>query len=119
MKKNNKIINTLVISKTLKNIFINLMSPEYTTLFFYNAGMAGFDGKQKKTKMALQSVIYDVIRKLKNQKIWTLNLFLKNTGRGSRRIIKLLLKAKIKIKRIKDISTFAHNGCRPSNKKRL
>lgn len=95
------------------------MNPEYKTLFFYNAGMAGYDGKQKKTKMALQTLIYDTIRKLKNQKIWTLNLFLKNTGRGSRRIIKLFLRAKIKIKRIKDISTFAHNGCRPSEKRRL
>ena len=68
-KTHTKIINTLVISKTLKNIFINLMSPEYDTLFFYNAGMAGFDGKQKKTKMALQTVIYNIIRKLKSQKI--------------------------------------------------
>jgi ribosomal protein S11 len=69
--------------------------------------------------MALQTVIYNIIRKLKSQKIWSLNLFLKNTGRGSRRIIKLLLKSKIKIKRIKDISTFAHNGCRSSTKRRL
>jgi len=68
MTKNNK-INTLIISKTLKNIFLNLMNPEYKTLFFYNAGMAGYDGKQKKTKMALQTLIYDIIRKLKNQKI--------------------------------------------------
>jgi hypothetical protein len=45
------------------------MNPDYKTLFFYNAGMAGYDGKQKKTKMALQTLIYDTIRKLKNQKI--------------------------------------------------
>jgi small subunit ribosomal protein S11 len=84
-----------------------------------SAGTTGLSGAKRSTVYAAQQIILLLIEKLKEQKIKNVIVFFKGFGRGRKSIIKGLKKNKIKVLRIFDITSIAHNGCRVSKKRRL
>lgn len=108
----------ILIQMTLKNIFINVFNEKGQTVIFLTAGQLGFDGKQKKTPIALQFILYKLVKSLKKKKINSVNLFFKNAIKVNKKIIIFLQNANLKIKMLNDCTEIIHNGCRRSRRKR-
>ncbi len=113
-----KEIFKLTVTFTSNNIFFNVSNKENLTIIVYSAGIAGFNRLKKKNYIIIQSLILKISRQIKKNKIFFLDVHLKNTTKLTKKLLKCLLKTNLYFNTIKDITPINHNGCRPRKKKR-
>ncbi|PCI60466.1 MAG: 30S ribosomal protein S11 [Kordiimonadales bacterium] len=77
-------------------------------------------GATKRSPLTAYELTINVIKEIKSLKIRQINnLFLKGRGPGRFQTLKVLRKSRLKIFKIKKISGFPFNGCRPKKARRL
>jgi small subunit ribosomal protein S11 len=120
LKKNFSIknITILTVQTTSNNTIIHAQCSNQLNLIV-SAGIAGLTGARRSTVYASQQTALLMGDKLLEKKIKTAIVFFKGFGRGRKSVIKSLKKKKIKILQMFDMSSLAHNGCRPIKKRRL
>ena len=104
---------------TTKSIFINVYTGDGKTVLFLTSGKLHFNGKQKKTPLALNNLLVHLVRKLKQQRVKIIHLYFRNTFRETRKIKRYFIrKTNLIIGSVTDKTVLIHNGCRRSRRKR-
>ena len=84
-----------------------------------SAGLQGFKGSRKSTPYAAQLIGNDILKKIDNFGIRSLDIHVRGGGSGRENALRALADSGIKITYIKDETKIPHNGCRPPKRRRI
>jgi small subunit ribosomal protein S11 len=84
-----------------------------------SAGSCGFKGSRKGTPFAAQTATEIAIKKAIDQGIKQVEVNVSGPGSGREMSIRSIQNAGVGILLIRDVTRIAHNGCRPSKKRRI
>jgi len=118
LKKSNE-KGILFIQSTQNNTIITLTDIEGNLKFWSSAGNLGFKNSRKSTSYAAQAVAEIVAIKALNLGFNSIVSKIKGLGYGKLTAIKAIYKSKLNITKIIELTAIAHNGCRPSKKRRI
>lgn len=117
--KTNILVAIVHISLSFNNTLITITNIHGKTISFGAGGFLGLKGAKRSTSYAGQTIAI-----LLGKKIFALGfryILLNLNGFGSARktVLKGFLSTKLKILRIKDKTSIAHNGCKAKKKRRI
>ena len=107
------------IHSTFNNTIITLTDPEGNVITWGSSGTAGFKGSRKGTPYAAQKAAQDTARKVMEQGLPHVEVFVKGPGGGREAAIRSLQAAGLNVNSIRDMTPVPHNGCRPPKKRRV
>lgn len=107
------------IRATFNNTLINIGTIEGDTLVFKSTGGCGYSGTKKKTKYAARAAARTASKIAYEQGMRKVALIIKGPGRGRESSIRGVYSSGLKILKLKDVTPFPHNGCRPPKKRRV
>jgi len=107
------------VTATFNNTLVTLTDPSGNTLSWASAGSAGFKGTRKSTAFAAQRSAHKVYDAIQGYGITKLDVFVKGPGPGRDAVMRALNATGVNISSITDITPMAHNGVRPSKKRRI
>lgn len=107
------------IHATFNNTIITISDQAGNALAWSSAGHCGFKGTRKSTPFAAQVAAEDVLKKIKDFEIETIEVSLNGAGMGREMALRALSAAGLKITVIRDITPIPHNGCRPPKQRRV
>lgn len=110
--------NTIITARCFLGNTIFHVTTEQKTTFVISAGIVGFKGSKRGTPQAAEDSAQLVGKKLREQNLRKVILIFQGFSKARKSILKGLRKRKICIKKILDITSIAHNGCRVSCKSR-
>jgi len=122
MKKEDRIENSLHIihiQTTLNNTIITLTDFHGNTKASASAGFLGFKNSRKSTTYASQTTAEYIAKKCLSLGIQNVEVKLKGVGFGKESSLRGLQSSGIFIKKIEDVTSLPHNGCRLPKKRRL
>lgn|SRR3989338_4484253 len=113
-------IFNLIVRITKNNIIISINNSLNKTICCLSGGTLApkLKGGKKITKVAVEGITDEVIKKLKLKKCTELNVYFFGNDRQRKIVIKKIFRSKIKINTILDLTPTPHNGCRLKKKKR-
>jgi len=113
-------INGIIHAKfSLNNTFLTLTDLLGNTKAWSSCGSMGFKGGKRSSRFSGQITAESLGNKAVNLGYNKVILHLKGTGKGRNVCINGLKKSGIKILIIKDVTSIAHNGCRPPKSRRI
>jgi len=104
---------------SLNNTIVTLTDLLGKTKAWVSCGTVGFKGSKRSSRFAGQAAIELLGSKAKTLGYRYVVLHLNGLGRGRNVSVKGLKKSGLRIYFIKDFTSIAHNGCRPSKLRRL
>lgn len=84
-----------------------------------SSGSCGFKGSRKGTPFAAQTSTENAVRKAMEQGVKQVEINVSGPGSGRETAIRSVQGLGIGILLIRDVTRIAHNGCRPSKKRRI
>jgi ribosomal protein S11 len=102
----------LILSQSTSSKSTGLKNKVYPILFQITTGMLGFKGATRSSNYAAENIVKNFIGHLRTYKLNSHSFILLVKGFGPARNLILRKLAQLKINKIKDITTFPHNGCR-------
>ena len=120
-KKTKKNVPTAVahINSTFNNTLITIADPNGNTVAWCSAGQMGFKGSRKSTPYAAQLAAAKAGKKAAEHGVKTLDVYVKGPGAGRESALRALQAEGFTISTIKDVTPIAHNGPRPSKRRRV
>lgn len=117
--KTNLLVAFVFISLSFNNTLITITNFNGKTISFGSGGLLGLKGARRSTSYAGQTVAT-----LLGKKIFALGfryIILNLNGFGSARktILKGFISTKLRVLRIRDTTSIAHNGCKAKKKRRI
>lgn len=107
------------IRASFNNIFITITDLSGDTIAWSSAGANNFKGARKGTPFAGQVTAEAVGRKaLQEFGVKEVEVKVNGPGAGRDSAVRALAAAGIKVRKIVDITSIPHNGCRPPKKRR-
>jgi small subunit ribosomal protein S13 len=115
-----KSTGTLTIFSKYSNIFIYYTDRFGNLIKHISGGSLGLSGKQKGTPYAGRSVMDNMVKFLKDNKIRNFRIFRKGVGPSKKAALKRFYKYKknFKYTYVQEITPIPHNGCRKKKQKR-
>jgi small subunit ribosomal protein S11 len=107
------------IQSTFNNTIITITNSTGDTISWGSAGSAGFKGARKSTPFAAQTAAEKAAIEATNNGMRTVQILVKGQGSGRETAIRAIEGAKLQITSIEDITSVAHNGCRPPKRRRV
>jgi small subunit ribosomal protein S11 len=107
------------IKRSFNNTIITLTDINGNTKAYCSCGSVGFKGTKRSSKFAGLTTAEHIGRKSRNLGYKHIMLNFKGAGKGRFQVIKGLKKSRIRIKEIKEVTSFAHNGCRSKKLRRV
>lgn len=107
------------IKATYNNTIVTITDKEGNTIAWASAGQAGFKGPKKSTPYAAGIIVSNVVEKVKEVGLKSVDIFVKGVGAGRESAIRALNANNINILSIKDVTPIPHNGCRPPKVRRV
>ena len=104
---------------SLNNTIVTLTDLLGKTKAWVSCGSIGFKGSKRSSRFAGQAAVEFLGSKIKSLGYKYVVLHLNGLGRGRNVSVKGLKKSGLRIYFIKDFTSIAHNGCRPSKLRRL
>ena len=111
--------NYIHVQTTLNNTIITLTDLKGNVLFTVSGGSLGFKNSRKATTYAAQLIGEDIAKKCFQLGIRTVEVKLKGIGYGKESSLRGLSAGGLFIKKIEDVTSLPHNGCRLPKKRRL
>jgi small subunit ribosomal protein S11 len=112
-------VHQIHIQTTLNNTIITLTDFEGNTKVSASAGFLGFKNSRKSTTYASQTTAEYIAKKCRELGILNVEVKLKGIGFGKESSLRGLQSSGLFIKKIEDITSLPHNGCRLQKKRRL
>ena len=109
----------IFIQCSFNNTIMTLTDLTGKTKAYCSCGSVGFKGAKRSSRFAGQITAESLGKKARNLGYKDVILNFKGFGRGRNICIKGLKKSRLRIKKIKDVTLLAHNGCRPKKLRRL
>lgn len=103
----------LNVTASLNNTLLTFTDNEGRVVCWSSTGAVGFKGSRKSTPYASSVALDNLIKKMKDNGVKTLELYLKGPGSGRDSVLRTLRVSPFKITKIADITPLPHNGVRP------
>lgn len=107
------------VTSTFNNTLITVTNDKGDTLGWSSSGHRGFKGTRKSTPYAASLAVEDVVRKLIERGLKTVDVFVKGPGNGRESSLRAVKAAGLSIVSIADITPIPHNGPRAKKKRRV
>ena len=107
------------IHASFNNTIVTISDRQGNALSWATAGGSGFRGSRKSTPFAAQIAAEKAGNVAKEMGMKNLEVMVKGPGPGRDSAVRALNAIGFKISRIDDVTPIAHNGCRPSKKRRV
>ena len=107
------------IRSTFNNTIITITDPTGAVISWSSSGDVGFKGSRKSTPFAAQMAAESAARKAQEHGLKKVDVFVKGPGSGRETAIRSLQAAGLEVGSISDVTTQAHNGCRPPKRRRV
>lgn len=107
------------IKSTFNNTIVSIADLHGNIISWSSAGQKGFKGSRKSTPYAAQIAADDAANKALEYGMKTLSVEVKGPGSGRETALRALQSKGFKITSIKDTTPIAHNGSRPSKRRRV
>ena len=107
------------IKTSFNNTIVTLTDLEGNVIAWESAGSAGFKGSRKSTPFAAQVTADAAAKKGMEHGLQKVEVFAKGAGSGKDTAVRSLQAAGLDVTRVKDVTPQAHNGCRPSKRRRV
>lgn len=117
--KKNISIGIAHVNASFNNTIVTITDLQGNVVAWCSAGTMGFKGSKKSTPYAGQVTAEDAGKKAQEHGLKTISIELKGPGSGRESAVRALMGLGLVITSIKDITPIAHNGCRPSKRRRV
>ncbi|MFA9399778.1 MAG: 30S ribosomal protein S11 [Acidobacteriota bacterium] len=107
------------IKTSFNNTIVTLTDLEGNVIAWESAGSAGFKGSRKSTPFAAQVTADAAAKKGIEHGLQKVEVFAKGAGSGKDTAVRSLQAAGIDVTSVKDVTPQAHNGCRPTKRRRV
>ena len=107
------------VNSTFNNTMITISDAQGNTISWSSAGHCGFKGSRKSTPYAAQMAAEDAGRKAQEHGMRTLDVLVQGPGGGRESALRALQAVGFTVNTIKDVTSIAHNGCRPPKRRRV
>lgn len=107
------------VTATFNNTIVTVTDPSGNTLVWGTAGASGFKGARKATPFAATTAVDNVAKKVKEQGMRSIEVYVKGPGPGRDAAIRAFKAAGLEITAIADLTPIPHNGPRPSKRRRV
>lgn len=104
---------------TYNNTIVTLTDQSGNVLGWSSSGSVGFRGPKKATPYAAGLVVKNVIEKVRETGLKSVDVFIRGIGSGREAAVRALNTNGILVQTIKDITPTPHNGCRPPKVRRV
>ncbi|MBT1018168.1 30S ribosomal protein S11 [Canibacter sp. lx-72] len=117
--KKNVAVGQAHIKSTFNNTIVSITDPTGAVLSWASSGESGFKGSRKSTPFAAQLAAESAAKKAQEFGMKKVDVFVKGPGSGRETAIRSLQAAGLEVGSITDVTPQAHNGCRPSKRRRV
>ena len=107
------------IHATFNNTIITITDRHGNAVSWATAGGAGFRGSRKRTPFAAQVAAEAAGKVARDMGMQQLDIRIKGPGPGRDSSVRALNALGFEINTISDVTTIAHNGCRPPKRRRV
>ena len=107
------------IQATFNNTIITITDRHGNAVSWATAGGAGFRGSRKSTPFAAQVAAEAAGKVARDMGMQQLDIRIKGPGPGRDSSVRALNALGFEINTISDVTTIAHNGCRPPKRRRV
>ncbi|ROP43196.1 30S ribosomal protein S11 [Pseudokineococcus lusitanus] len=107
------------IKSTFNNTIVSITDPTGAVISWASAGQVGFKGSRKSTPFAAQMAAEAAARRAQEHGMRKVDVFVKGPGSGRETAIRSLQATGLEVGTIQDVTPQAHNGCRPSKRRRV
>ncbi|WP_404286196.1 30S ribosomal protein S11 [Glutamicibacter arilaitensis] len=107
------------IKSTFNNTIVSITDPSGAVISWASAGEVGMKGSRKSTPYAAQMAAESAAKRAQEHGMRKVDVFVKGPGSGRETAIRSLQAAGLEVGSISDVSPSAHNGCRPSKRRRV
>ncbi len=107
------------INATFNNTIITITDVDGNSLAWSSGGMIGFKGARKSTPYAAQLAALNAAKRVRGMGLSEVEVVVKGPGPGREAAIRSLQGAGLSIRKVKDVTSIPHNGCRPRKKRRV
>ena len=118
-EKKNVATGLAFIKSTFNNTIISITDPTGAVISWSSSGQVGFKGSRKSTPFAAQMAAEAAARKAQEHGLKKVDVFVKGPGSGRETAIRSLQAAGLEVGAIADVTPAPHNGCRPTNPRRV
>ena len=118
-EKKNIAVGQAHIKSTFNNTIISITDPAGAVIAWASAGQVGFKGSRKSTPFAAQLAAEAAARRAQEHGMKKVDVFVKGPGSGRETAIRSLQATGLEVGSIQDVTPQAHNGCRPSKRRRV
>ena len=117
--KKNVPVGQAHIKSTFNNTIVSITDPTGAVISWASAGEVGMKGSRKSTPYAAQMAAEQAAKRAQEHGMRKVDVFVKGPGSGRETAIRSLQAAGLEVGSIQDVSPSAHNGCRPSKRRRV
>ncbi len=107
------------VQATYNNTIVTITDQGGAVLGWSSAGKMGFKGPKKSTPYAAGLTVRDLVERVRDTGIKTVDVFVRGVGSGREAAVRALGAQGLTINTIKDITPIPHNGCRPPKVRRV
>ncbi len=120
-KKERKNISSGVahVNSSFNNTKILIADAQGNAISWSSAGAMGFKGSRKSTPYAAQVAAEDAAKKAQEHGVRTVEVQVQGPGSGRESALRALQAIGLTVTSIRDVTTIAHNGCRPPKRRRV
>ncbi len=107
------------VTSTFNNTLITVTNDKGDTLGWSSSGAKGFKGTRKSTPYAASLAAEDVVKRIVEKGLKTVDIFIKGPGNGRDSSLRGIRTSGVFINSISDITPMPHNGPRAKKKRRV
>ena len=107
------------ITATFNNTLVTITNEKGETISWSSSGAKGFKGARKSTPYAASLAVEDAAKKVVEQGLKTVDVFVKGPGAGRDSSLRAIKAAGVTISMIADVTPMPHNGPRSEKKRRI
>jgi small subunit ribosomal protein S11 len=107
------------IHATFNNTLVTITDLQGGVLGWSSGGMVGFKGSRKSTPFAAGQAARQVARKVMDEGMVEVDVFVKGPGPGREAAIRSIQATGLRVRSITDVTPIPHNGCRPPKRRRV
>jgi small subunit ribosomal protein S11 len=104
---------------TFNNTIVTITDLDGNTISWASGGSTGFKGSRKSTPYAAGLAARNATRVAMDNGMQEADVVVKGPGPGRESAIRAVASAGLTIRKISDVTTVPHNGCRPPKKRRV
>lgn len=109
----------LYIKVTFNNTIITFTDIQGDTLVTYSSGRAKFKGTRKATPHAAQITVKNASDLVKEYGVKTISIYIKGPGSQRESALRAVFEQGFVVTTMTDVSSVAHNGCKPRKARRV